>query len=132
MIIKIKRWPELQPSVIARLHDTNAWVARDAAETLAAHGDINAQKAMWRRLRRFHLEWKNREHDLRYTPNMPGDLRDAMAFQFGLVQALGVLTDAQITDLQNLTVGAGQDSVAQWHWRDPMPLMVSISGAKPI
>jgi hypothetical protein len=65
---------------------------------------------MWERLRSFHEQWAEREKDLSGRPGMPSDANEAMGFQFGLVEAIGraqawVLSNEQITDLENLTLG---------------------------
>jgi hypothetical protein len=65
---------------------------------------------MWERLRRFHSEWEERANELVMRPGMKRDANLAVAFQFALVEAIGgaqawLLTDEQITALENLTLG---------------------------
>ena len=53
--------------------------------------------------------------------------------QFGLVEAIGkapawILTDDEITELENLTLGQERDNVKQWHWRSVVNVNVSFAG----
>jgi hypothetical protein len=126
----MKRWEQVEPALVARLNDPKLWVARAAAETLALYGGPKAEQAMWERLRRFHQQWAPRAQDLQDSPEMKPGANDAMGFQFGLVEALGraqgwVLDDDQVSELEKLTLGPERQSVAQWHWRSPMPLEVN-------
>jgi hypothetical protein len=64
---------------------------------------------------------------------MSQDANEATGFQFGLVEALGgaqawLLTDEQITELQDLTHGGEKENVRNWHWSSPVAL--TISGSK--
>jgi hypothetical protein len=61
---------------------------------------------------------------------MPREAADAMSFQYGLVEALGkaqawLLTNEQITQLENLTLGSEQDNVKHWHWHSPVDLGIN-------
>jgi hypothetical protein len=85
---------------------------------------------MWQRLRGFHQQWAQRAGALESRPNMPREALDAMSFQFGLVQALGtaqawVLTNDQITELEDLALGSEQENVKTWHWRSPVNVTIS-------
>ena len=88
-VIRMKRWNEIEPAIIARLGGPDLNRARQAAETLAKFGGPKAEKAMWARLRSFHRQWAPRANDLNSRPEMPRGALDAMSFQFGLVEALG-------------------------------------------
>ncbi len=129
-VIRMKRWKEVEPAIIARVNDPDLNRARQAAEALAKYGTSKAQKAMWERLRSFHRLWAQRANDLNSRPNMSREALDAMSFQFGLVEALGraqawVLANEQITELEGLVLGSEQESVKHWHWRSPIDLSIN-------
>jgi hypothetical protein len=96
-VIRMKRWSEIEPAIIAGLNNPDLNRARQAAETLAKYGGPKAEEAMWQRLRSFHDRWAERENDFTYRMNLPSDANDAISFQFGLVQAIG---QAQGVDTQ--------------------------------
>lgn len=128
-VAKMNRWGELEPRLIARLNGSDLWNARDAAETLAKYGSPKAEEAMWERLRRFHAEWEERANEL-VMPEMKKDANLAVTFQYALVEALGgaqtwLLTDEQITELENLTLGGEKENVKHWHWSSPVALTVN-------
>jgi hypothetical protein len=128
-IAQMKRWPEVEPLVIADMNDPNLWSARQYAETLAKYGGPIAEQAIWQRLRAFHKQWADRESELTYRPNMPRDANDAMSFEFGVVEALGhaqgwLLSNDQITELESITLGNERESVAHWHWKSPVDLQL--------
>ncbi len=129
-VIRMQRWEEVQPGVLARLNGPDLNRARQAAETLAKYGGPQAEKAMWERLERFHAQWEERANELAYRPGMPRDANEAMGFQFGLVESIGkaqawLLTNEEITALENLTLGQERDNVKQWHWSSPVDLNIS-------
>lgn len=130
-VIQMKRWREVEPGIIARLNAPDLWRARQAAEALAKYGDAQAENAVWERLRRFHAQWAKRGNELAADrPGMARDANEAMGFQFGLVEAIGraqawLVTDEQITELENLTLGQESDNVKQWHWSSPVELNVN-------
>jgi hypothetical protein len=130
-VIRMNRWNEIEPAIIARLGDPDLNRPRQAAETLAKYGSPKAEKAMWERLRSFHRRWAPHADDLNSRPNMPREALDAMSFHFGLVEALGkaqawVLTNEQITELENLTLGSEQDNVKRWRWHSPIDLSINL------
>lgn len=129
-VVRMKRWNEIELALIAGLDDPDLNRARQAAETLAKYGSPTAEKAMWDRLRRFHKQWARHPDDLNSRPAMPREAADAMSFQYGLVEALGkaqawLLTNEQITQLENLTLGSEQDNVKHWHWHSPVDLGIN-------
>ena len=129
-VIKMQRWDEVEPGIVARLNGPDLNRARQAAETLAKYGSPRAEKAVWDRLHRFHAQWAERGNELTYRPGMAGDANEAMSFQYGLVEAIGkaqawLLTNEEITALENLTLGQERDNVKQWHWSSPIDLNVS-------
>jgi hypothetical protein len=129
-VIRMNRWREIEPAIIKNLNDRDLDLARDAAETLAKYSGPQAEAAMWKRLRNFHDQWAEREQDLAYRPKMSREANQAKDFQFGLVEALGraqgwVITDQQVTELENLTLGEERQNVKQWHWNSPLELTIT-------
>jgi hypothetical protein len=129
-VIRMQRWSAVEPGVIAWLNGADLNRARQGAETLAKYGSSAAEKAMWERLRRFHAQWAERGNELTDRPGMQRDASEAQGFQFGLVEAIGtaqawLLTNEQITDLENLTFGQERDNVKRWHWSSPVDLNIS-------
>jgi hypothetical protein len=132
-LMKMHRWSEVELALIARLNGQNLNSARDAAEVLAKCGSSQAEKALWERLRKFHEQWAERGNELSMRPGMPADANEAVGFQFGLVEAIGkaaawLLTDDEITELENLTLGQERDNVKQWHWKSTVDVNVSFAG----
>ncbi len=131
-ITKMQRWTEVEPAIIARLNDPDLNWARQAAEILAKYGSKQAEKALWDRLRKFHEQWSERGNELSMRPGMRADANEAVGFQFGLVEAIGkapawLLTDDEITELENLTLGQERDNVKQWHWKSTVNVNVSFA-----
>jgi hypothetical protein len=134
-VIKMHRWREVEPGIIARLNGSDLNRARQAAETLAKYGSPQAEKALWDRLRRFHAQWLERADELVDRPGMQKDANEAVGFQYGLVESIGraqawLLTSEQITDLGNLTLGQERDNVKEWHWNSPVHLNISLFGER--
>jgi hypothetical protein len=130
-VIKMKRWSEVELGILARLNGADLNRARQAAETLAKYGSPQAEKAMWERLRSFHAQWEERANELANRPGMARDANEAMSFQSGLVEATGkaqawLLTNEEVTALENLTLGQERDNVKQWHWSSPLELNISL------
>jgi hypothetical protein len=70
---------------------------------------------------------------LSMRPGMRADANEAVGFQFGLVEAIGkapawLLTDDEVTELENLTLGQERDNVKQWHWTSTVNVNVSFAG----
>lgn len=128
------RWKDVEPAITAQLNDANLYNARAAAELLARYGSLQAEKAMWERLRRFHAEWAERQNELVYShEGQKRDANEAMGFQFGLVEALGkaqawLLTEEEITELENLTLGQERENVKYWQGSSPVRVNVSVFG----
>lgn len=132
-VIRMHRWSEVEPGIIARLSGPDLNRARQAAETLAKYGSTQAEKALWYCLRKFHEQWSERGNELSMRPGMRADANEAVGFQFGLVEAIGkasawLLTDDEVTELENLTLGQERDNVKQWHWTSTVNVNVSFAG----
>jgi len=132
-VIKMHRWSEVEPGIIARLDGPDLNRARQAAETLAKYGSTQAEKALWDRLRKFHGQWAERGNELSMRPGRRADANEAVGFQFGLVEAIGkapawLLTDDEVTELENLTLGQERDNVKQWHWTSTVNVNISFAG----
>lgn len=130
-VIRLKRWREIEPAIIANMNAPDLNRARQAAETLARYGDAAAEEAMWQRLKAFHDQWAEREKDLAYGAKTPQDASEAIGFQYGLVAAMGqaqawLLSDAQITELEHMTLGQTRDNVKPWHWTSPIDMRLNL------
>jgi hypothetical protein len=79
-VVKMQRWSEVEPGIIARLNGPDLNRARQAAETLAMYGSPQAENALWDRLRRFHAQWVERGNELASRPGMPSDANEALSF----------------------------------------------------
>jgi len=132
-VTRMHRWSEVEPGIIARLNGPDLNRARQAAETLAKYGSTQAEKNLWDRLRKFHEQWSERGNELSMRPGMRADANEAVGFQSGLVEAIGkapawLLTDDEITKLENLTLGQERDNVKQWHWTSTVNVDVNFVG----
>jgi hypothetical protein len=130
-VMKMKRWVEIESSIIAQLNNPDLNRARQAAETLSKYGSTKAEAALWERLRRFHQQWASRESDLSFRSSTPRDASDAIGFQYGLVESLAgaqgwLLSNEQISELENLTLGSQRDNVKQRHWSSPVELSLDL------
>jgi hypothetical protein len=130
-VVRLKRWREVEPAIIANMNIPDLNRARQAAETLARYGDAAAEEAMWQRLKSFHVQWAERENDLTYRANTPKDASEAIGFQYGLVVAMGqaqawLLTNEQITELEHLTLGQTRDNIKSWHWTSPVDMSLNL------
>jgi hypothetical protein len=136
-VVRMRRWGEVEPGVLARLNGPDLNRARQAAETLAKFGTAQAEKALWDRLRKFHEQWSERGNELSMRPGMRSDANEAVGFQFGLVEAIGrapawLLTDDKVTELENLTLGQERDNVKQWHRTSVVNVDVNFAGQQII
>jgi hypothetical protein len=84
-VIKMHRWNEVEPGIIARLNGTDLNRAGQAAETLAKYGSAQAEAAVWDRLRKFHAQWAERAEELVYRPDMQRETNQAVGLQSALV-----------------------------------------------
>ena len=121
--VRMHRWSEVEPSIIASLNDPYPYRARQAAEALAKYGSPEAEKALWERMRKFHEQWSGRGDELAMRPGMKQDANEAVGFQYGLVRSIGaaqawLVTNDEITELENLTLGQERENVKQWHWSE--------------
>lgn len=130
-VVKMKRWNEVEPGIIARMNGPDLWRAGQAAEALSRYGDAGAEKALWQKLAQFHAQWAGRADELAiYRSDAKKDARDAMEFGGALVEALGraqgwLLTNDQIGALENLAFGQERQNVKQWQWSSPVELDVN-------
>jgi hypothetical protein len=134
-VVRMNRWSEVEPGIIARLNGSDLNRARQAAETLAMYGNPQAEKVLWERLRVFHAQWAERGNEFVYRAGMAKDVNEAIGFQFGLVEAIGkaqawLLTNEEISELERLTLGQERGNVEQWHWGSPVDVNVTSFGDK--
>jgi hypothetical protein len=130
-VVRLKRWREVEPAIIANMNIPDLNRARQAAETLARYGDAAAEEAMWQRLKSFHVQWAEREKDLAYRANTPHDASEAIGFEYGLVTAMGqaqawLLSDKQVTELEHLALGQVRDNVKPWHWTSSVDMSLNL------
>jgi len=128
-VIKMHRWTEVEPGVIAWLNGADLNRAGQAAETLAKYGGSQAQAAVWDRLRRFHAQWAERLDELAYRPNMPREANNAWVFHGALVSAIiraqaWLATDEKIDALESLTLAAERDGLKQLRWTSPVSVNI--------
>jgi len=126
-VLKMKRWDEIEPSIIDQLNNPDLNRARQAAETLSKYGSSRAEAAMWERMRGFHQQWADRGNELNNREGLPRDATDAKSFQYGLVLSLAqaqgwLLSDEQVSELEQLTLGSQRDNVKQYHWKSTIEL----------
>jgi hypothetical protein len=129
--IRMHRWNEVEPGIIARLNGTDPNRAGQAAETLAKYGSAQAEAAIWDRLRRFHAQWAERADELIYRPDKRTEGNDAMSLQGSLIGALcraqaWLLTNEKIDALESLAVGVERQNLTQWRWSSPVPLYIYV------
>ncbi len=124
--------PDLEKVLIAALDAADTSTATDAAATLARHGSAAAAPALWRRLTRFHAEWKDREADLRYSVVDRTRNMDARQIESSLWNALAtgrgwLLDKAAFDRLGSLLVTPGEKEQAAYradHLHSPIQLGV--------
>src|SRR5262249_10231775 len=114
------------------LNDPDLNKAYKAAELLGEFGDAKAKQALFERLRRFHAQWIKREAEFRFRPNMPREISEANMLQMALEHSLGcaqgwILTDAEITELEQLVMEPGQKSISYWHLPNPEKSLIGIN-----
>jgi hypothetical protein len=134
-VIKMHRWSEVEPGIIARLNGTDLNREGQAAATLATYGSAQSEAAVWDRLRRFHAQWVDHADELVYRPDMPREANEALTLHGALFQAIGTskawfLTDEKITALESLAVGWERDSLKQWRWTSPVGLSVYLQDGR--
>ncbi len=120
-LLKIHRWKEVEPSVIAELNAPNTGRVSDAAHALSRYGDARAEQALWDRLRRFHAQWGENEREFSGRMDSPVE-----QLERDLVRALiegqsWLLTNEQIDQLRSVTIG---DEALRdlGHWKSPVYL----------
>jgi hypothetical protein len=110
-VVRLKRWPEVEPAFIQRLNDPDLWRAKNAAELLGQLGGAPAKRALLRRLRAFNKTWALRAGEFRSGLNAPQNVREAMTFQSSLIESLAqakgwTLSKEEDAEVKSLTVMA--------------------------
>jgi hypothetical protein len=85
--------PKVEPVAITALDDKDLEVANDAALALGRSGTAKAEPALWARLERFHEQWKDREGELRVTPDYNSPIGRATALESTLVNSIATGTN---------------------------------------
>jgi hypothetical protein len=82
------RRPKIEQIAIAALDDRGAEVGRDAAEALGKYGSEKAEAALWKRLEKFHEQWKDNADELRVRVGAKPDVLAEAGLGQSLVQAI--------------------------------------------
>ncbi len=85
--------PKVQQVAVSALDDSDLEVANDAALALGRWGTAKAESALWARLKRFHQQWKDREGELRVTPDYRSSTARATALESTLVNSIATGTN---------------------------------------
>ena len=83
-----KQLPKVQQVAIRALDDEDLQVANDAALALGRWANADAEAALWARLKRFREQWKDRENELRVTPDYQSPIARATALESTLVKSI--------------------------------------------
>jgi hypothetical protein len=115
-----KSLPKVEQLAINALDDEDLEVANDAALALGRWGTAKAELALWARLRRFHEQWKDREGELRPTPDYRSALGRATALESTLVNSIATGTNwicgpEKFERLRALASPHEQMQIAQWN-----------------
>ena len=73
--------PEIEQMAIARLDDPDPEVVASAAKALGDHGSATAQEALWKRLEKWHDDWKGRVSEIQ-------EGQASTSFQWGVEDSL--------------------------------------------
>ena len=131
-VVRMKRWGEIQPALVANLSSSDLNRARWAAESLAKFGDAKAERPMWERLRQLHERWASRKNEFAgYRPGASREVMEAVGVQYGLVQSIAVaqnwtLTDEQLDELATLALGSERENIKQYRWNSPVDVILNI------
>lgn len=111
--------PKVEPLAISALDDQDLEVANDAALALGRFGTAKAEAALWDRLKRFHQEWKDREDQLRLTPDYNSPIARSVALESSLVQSIATGTSwicgpEKFDGLRKLALARDGPQIAGW------------------
>jgi hypothetical protein len=104
---------------VSALNDEDLEVANDAALALGRSGTAKAEPALWARLERFHEQWKDREGELRVTPDFSSPIGRATALESTLVNSIATGTNwicgpEKFERLRTLASPRQQMQISQW------------------
>lgn len=114
-----KSLPKVEHVAISALDDDNLEVANDAALALGRWGTAKTEGALWARLKRFHQAWKNRDGELRFTPDHNSAIARATALESTLVNSIATGTNwicgpEKLERLRTLASPRPQMQISQW------------------
>jgi hypothetical protein len=114
-----KSLPKVEQVAISALNDEDLEVANDAALALGRSGTAKAEPALWARLERFHEQWKDREGELRVTPDFSSPVGRATALESTLVNSIATGTNwfcgpEKFERLRTLASPRQQMQISQW------------------
>jgi hypothetical protein len=82
------RLPAVERIAIRALDDPGPEVAPGAAQALARYGSAEAEGPLWRRLERFHEEWKDEAHRFRRLGLPNGELKEPALLERALLTSI--------------------------------------------
>jgi hypothetical protein len=111
--------PKVESLAIFALDDADLEVENDAALALGSWGTAKAEAALWDRLKRFHQEWKDREDQLRLTPDYNSPIARSVALESTLVNSIGTGTGwicgpEKLDRLQELALPRDRPQITAW------------------
>jgi hypothetical protein len=114
-----KSLPKVEQVAVSALNDEDLEVANDAALALGRSGTAKAEPALWARLERFHEQWKDREGELRVTPEYNSPVGRATALESTLVNSIATGTNwicgpEKFERLRTLASPRQQMQISQW------------------
>jgi len=132
-VVRMNRWAEVEPGVIAWLNGPDFSRRRSALESLGNYGSPQAKKALWERLRRYRAQWSARGITPSYRPGMTTEENEQVQFLFGMVEALGtaqawLLSNEEITELEAMNSGPLLENIKRWRWTSPLRIDISWYG----
>jgi len=111
--------PNVESVAINALDDGDLEVANDAALALGRWGTAKVEAALWARLKRFHQEWKDREGELRVTPDYDSPIGRATSLETTLVNSIATGTNwifgpQKFERLRELASPRQQMQISEW------------------
>lgn len=111
--------PKVERVAISALDDSDLEVAKDAALALGRWGTEQAEAALWARLKHFHQEWKDRQGELRVTPDYNSPIGRATALESTLLNSIATGTNwicgpEKFERLRDLASSRQQMQISQW------------------
>jgi hypothetical protein len=132
----LRMTPELERIAVEYLDDRDPDVAADAARTLGRHGSAAAEQPLWKRLEKWHSEWKGREKELQNDPVGSNPNEAHARLEMALAEAIShgsgwLFTQERLKRLQGLLVTKNARSeVGSWVYKEQAPIQLFYSAAE--